>query len=65
MKPGVYIRIKGRHRNPGSPFSKGPQSDYGVLVIELKPEESMFSCLVMKEDGTLWNVYEKQIIFSL
>ena len=61
MQVGDYIRIKGRHRDPGSPFSNGPQSDYYALVIELKPEESAFACLVMKTDGTMWNVYAKQI----
>jgi hypothetical protein len=65
MQVGDYIQIKGRHRDPGSPYSKGQEQNYNALVIELKPEESPFSCLVMKEDGTLWNIYEKQIIVSL
>ncbi len=65
MQVGDYVQIKGRHRDPGSPYSKGQEQNYNALVIELKPEDSLFKCLIMKSDGTLWSVYEKQIIDSL
>jgi hypothetical protein len=61
MQVGDYIRIKGREPNWVDRKNGLTHPGFSALVIELKPQDNMFHCLVMKADGTLWNVYEKQI----
>jgi hypothetical protein len=64
MKVGDYINIRGGksqwfQREKGAPDYF---PDYKAIIIELAPEDSIFYCTIMKTDGTLWNVYKKNII---
>jgi len=65
MQVGDYIRVKGKRpdwldRQKGRTFP-----DYNGLVVELYPQPSLFKCTIMRSDGTLWRIGEKQIISKL
>jgi hypothetical protein len=56
------IRVKGKKpdwldRERGCTFP-----DYDALVVEMRDDDSLFYCTIMKEDGSLWNAYKKNII---
>ena len=62
IEAGAMIRIKGKKpdwldRERGLTFP-----DYDALVVEVKPEGSLFQYCIMKVDGSCWNIYEKHVI---
>ena len=62
IEAGVMIRVKGKKpdwldRERGRTFP-----DYDALVVDVYPEDHIFHVMIMKEDGSLWNAYEKNII---
>lgn len=65
---GDYIRLAGRKPDMFDAYRKGAgrlhagAPDYNALVVKMKPEDSPFHCTVLKSDGTMWNVYEKDIL---
>jgi len=60
IEPGAMIRVKGKKP---SWFEKGLTfPDYNALVVEMADDDSIFHCTIMKEDGSVWNAYKKNII---
>ena len=62
IEAGTMIIVKGKKpdwldRERGLTFP-----DFDALVVEVKPEDSLFQYCVMKADGRLWNIYEKHVI---
>ena len=62
IEAGAMIRMMGKKpdwldRERGRTFP-----DYNALVVEMKDDDSLFYCTIMKEDGSLWNAYEKHIV---
>ena len=62
IEAGAMIRVKGKKpdwldRERGRTFP-----DYDALVVEMRDDDSLFYCTIMKEDGSLWNAYKKNII---
>ena len=62
IEAGVMIRVKGKKpdwldRERGLTYP-----DYDALVVDVYPEDHIFECMIMKEDGSLWNAYRKNII---
>jgi hypothetical protein len=62
MQVGDYIRVKGKIPDWLDIQQGNTFPDYNALVIELWPQPSIFKCCIMKSDGTLWNIGNKQII---
>jgi hypothetical protein len=62
MKINDYIRVKGK-RPDLVDIQKGRTfPDYNALIVELKSQPSIFQYCVMKSDGSLWNICNKQVI---
>ena len=62
MKIGDFIRVRGKKpdwldRQKGRTFP-----DFNALIIEMRDDDSLFYCAIMKSDGSIWNAYEKNII---
>ncbi len=64
MKAGDYVNVRGRKAQWFEKESGAPDRfpDYNALIIEMKEEDSLFYCTIMKSDGSTWNTYEKNII---
>ena len=62
MKVGDYIHVAGKKRDWLDKQRGITYADYNALVIEMFPVGSPFCCCIMKSDGSLWKVYEKNII---
>lgn len=62
MKVGDYIRVRGKKpdwldRQKGTTYP-----DYNALIVEMRDDDSLFYCTIMKSDGSVWNAYEKNVI---
>lgn len=62
MKVGDFIRVRGKKpdwldREKGRTFP-----DFNALIIEMRDDDSLFYCAIMKPDGSIWNIYEKNIM---
>ena len=62
IEAGAMIRVKGKKPDWLDRERRLTFPDYDALVVEMKPEDSLFFCTIMKVDGSCWNVYEKHII---
>ena len=65
MQVGDYIRVKGKSPDWLDRQKGRTYPDYNGLVVELYSQPSLFKCTIMKTDGTMWNVSEKQVIEKL
>lgn len=61
IEPGAMIRVKGKVPNWMEKEKGLTFPAYNALVVEMK-KGGPFYCTIMKEDGTIWNAYKKNII---
>ncbi len=63
MKAGDFIRVRGKKPDWLDREKGRTYPDYNALIVEMRDDDrSLFYCTIMKADGSLWNVYEKNII---
>ena len=62
IEAGVMIRVKGKRPDWFDIESGLTFPEYNALVVEMADDDSIFYCTIMKEDGSVWNAYKKNII---
>ena len=63
MKTGDYIRVRGKKPDWLDREKGRTYPDYNALIVEMRDDDSsLFYCTIMKDDGSIWNAYKKNII---
>lgn len=62
VEPGAMILVRGKVPDWLDIERGRTFPDYNALVVEMADDDSIFYCAIMKEDGSIWNAYKKNII---